>query len=285
MVVTIVVVDDGSSDGTKNVALASGADEVVRHAGRRGLARAFQTGLDHCLASGADWIVNIDADGQYRGEDIPALLMPLVTGQSDIVIGDRQVRTVEHFSARKRAMQRFGSWVVQQAAGIKIADAVSGFRAYTREAALHIFVSAKFSYTVETLIQAGKHGLVIASVPITTNLTTRPSRLHNGSIDFVVRQALILIRTYATYEPLRTFGVASLPFGIVASILLGRLIFIATFSGEIIGHIQSLVTGLVSLMIAVLLFAIGVIGDRILEQRLLIEAVLAHTRQVVLKSK
>ncbi len=275
----MVVIDDGSSDGTGAVSLAAGADSVIRHAKRRGLARAFQTGIDHCLESGAQVLVNIDADGQYDGQDIPNLVSQILSGDADLVIGDRQIGGLQHFTSSKRTLQKLGSWVVQKAAGVQISDAVSGFRAYSADAASRIFATARFSYTVETLIQAGKQGLAVSSIPIRANPTPRPSRLHNGSVDFILRQTLILIRTYITYEPLKTFATSSSIFGVIAFGLLGRVAIIAATEGGIIGHVQSLLVGLVSLMIFVLLLAIGIIADRILEQRLIMEAILSRIRK------
>jgi glycosyltransferase involved in cell wall biosynthesis len=277
--VQVVVVDDGSSDGTADVARQAGADIVVRHTSNKGLARAFQTGMDTCLAQGADILVNIDADGQYPGEDIPALVQPILSGQADIVIGDRQVASLQHFSPGKRFLQKLGSWMVQTASGISIPDAVSGFRAYSRESALRLFVTSEFSYTVQTLIQAGKLGLAVASVPISARETTRPSRLHKGTLHFVGQQAIILLRTYVTYEPLKTFVGLSIPFLLLGTALLLRLILIAAERGGLTGNVQSLIVGVVSIVTGLLLLITGITADRIRENRRLLEESLYRIRR------
>jgi len=278
--VSVIVVDDGSTDHTVEEAIGAGADYIVRHVGNKGLASSFQDGLDACLEHGADIIVNIDADGQYRGEDIPILIEPILHGRADVVIGDRQVGGLEHFSPAKRLLQRLGSWIVRQASGISIPDAVSGFRAYSREAALRIFVTSRFSYTVQTLIQSGKLGLVVASVPITARYTPRPSRLHRGMLHFISQQALILLRTYVAYEPIKMFGALAAPFLLIGTILLIRLLLRFAEQGwQLPGNVQSLVAGSVSLAIGLLLLITGIIADRVCENRRLLEEILYRVRR------
>lgn len=278
--VKVLVIDDGSRDATAQTAAQAGADYVVRHRINKGLARAFQTGMDACLARGADIIVNIDADGQYRGDEIPALIAPILARQADIVIGDRQTQTLMHFSARKRLLQRLGSSVVQIASGTHIPDAVSGFRAYTRDAALRLFVTSTFSYTVQTLIQAGKLGLALSSVPINARETKRPSRLHRGTLHFISQQAMILIRTYVTYEPLKTFSLLAAPFLLVGIALLLRLVVIAANQGgELNGHVQSLMAGSISMVIGLLLIITGIIADRVRENRRMLDELLYRVRK------
>ncbi len=277
--VRVVVVDDGSSDDTGSVARAAGADIVKRHHTNKGLARAFQYGVDTCLAHGADIIVNLDADGQYPGAEIPALIAPILDHRADVVIGDRQTQTLAHFSPLKRLLQKVGSRVVQHAAGVDIPDAVSGFRAYERDAALRLFVSTRFSYTVQSIIQAAKLGLRIHSVPISARRTTRPSRLHKGVLHFVGNQALILLRTYASYEPLRFFGGLALPFLLLGLGLLARATIIASQRGGQFGNVPSLLIGVVSLLIGLLSIATGLIADRIFENRRLIEEMLYRLRK------
>jgi glycosyltransferase involved in cell wall biosynthesis len=279
--VKVLVIDDGSRDATAQVAEQAGADYVVQHRGNKGLARAFQTGVDACLERGADIIVNIDADGQYRGDEIPALIAPILARKADIVIGDRQTQTLMHFSPRKRLLQRFGSSVVQMASGTNMPDAVSGFRAYTRDAALRLFVTSTFSYTVQTLIQAGKLGLALASVPINARETKRPSRLHRGTFHFISQQASILIRTYITYEPLKTFSLSAAPFLLLGLVLLVRLVIItANQDGQLTGHVQSLMTGAISLVIGMLLVITGIIADRIRENRRLLDELMYRVRKM-----
>jgi glycosyltransferase involved in cell wall biosynthesis len=220
--VEVLIIDDGCTDDTVPLALAHGADHVVRHTSRKGLATAYQTGIDTALRLGADIIVNTDGDNQYPGAAIPYLLAPILAGQADLVIGDRQVHTVEHFTYFKKALQAVGSSVVRWASGTNVPDTVSGFRALSREAALRTFVTSDFSYTVENLIQAGKRRLTVAAVPITTNRVERPSRLHQGNWNFVKRQAATIARTYAAYEPLKTFSYISAGFFFLALLALGR---------------------------------------------------------------
>ena len=277
--VTVVVINDGSTDNTVPVALQAGADHIVHHSRNRGLARSFQDGTDACLELGADIIVNIDADGQYPPASIPALIAPILSGKADLVIGDRQVDVLAHFSPLKRALERLGSWTVQVASGIRTPDAVSGFRAYSREAALRLFVTSKFSYTVQTLIQAGKTGLAVASVPIQARETRRPSRLHRGMWHFISQQSLIILRTYATYEPFKTFMLAASPFLLVGAILLARLMVIASQQGgQLTGHVQSLIVGTVAIVLGLLLGVTGIVADRIRDNRQYLEEILYRQR-------
>ena len=280
--VKIVIVNDGSTDNTVDVARAAGADYIAHHTKNKGLARAFQTGLDLCLANGADLIVNMDADGQYRGEDIARLIAPILQGKADVVVGDRQTATLQHFSPIKRQFQQFGSRVVQLAAGLQMPDAVSGFRAYSREAALRLYVSPLFSYTVQTLIQSGKLGLAVTSVPITARATTRPSRLHKGSFHFVRQQAIVLLRTYITYEPIKTFFGLALPFLLIGLALIIRVIIIALGRGGVFGNVPSLIVGAISLLIGLLLGMTGIMADRIRENRRMLEEILYRVRKQAL---
>ena len=213
--VEFLVIDDGSTDGTSDIARELGVHHVVRHPTNLGLARAFQTGVDACLRFGADVIVNTDADNQYPGRYIPDLTAPVVARTADMVIGDRQTDEIEEFSRAKRLLQRLGTATVRRLSGTEVADAPSGFRAYSREAALRINVLTQFSYTLETIIQAGKTGLKIINVPISTNPEFRPSRLQKNMLDFIVKQASTMLRLYAFYEPLKAFSLLSLPFLLV----------------------------------------------------------------------
>ncbi len=278
--VHVVVVNDGSTDNTVQTATEAGADIVVSHHANKGLARAFQTGIDTCLGYGADIIVNIDADGQYEAADIGKLIAPIILQQADMVIGDRQVQGMTHFSPVKRLFQWLGSQIVQLASGIRIPDAVSGFRAYSRETALRMYVTSNFSYTVQTLIQAGKLGLAVRSVPIRARATTRPSRLHRGTLHFMSQQAAILVRTYVTYEPLKTFLTLSAPFLLIGAVLIMRLIILAAEQGgQFVGRLQSLVAGMVSLVIGLLLVITGIIADRVRENRRLLEELMYRVRE------
>ena len=261
--VEVLIIDDGSSDDTVAVALRAGADHVVRHTANKGLATAYQTGIDTALRLGADIIVNTDADNQYPGAEIPRLVAPIVAGEADIVIGDRQVRQIEHFSPLKKALQHVGSSVVRWASETNVPDTVSGFRALSREAALRTFVTTDFSYTVEALIQAGKRRLTIAAVPIRTNYVKRPSRLHRGNWNFIKQQAAIIARTYATYEPLKVFSYIASALFVVGALFLLRAayVFIARNFGLEASNDQALLVGAVLVVMALITFLIGLLAD------------------------
>src|SRR6266550_7686 len=211
-----LVIDDGSTDGTVEVARANGVDHIVRLTNNKGLAAAFQAGIDASLKLGADVIVNTDADKQYEAGDIPRLVQPILEGRADMVVGDRQVKDVQHFSASKKLLQRLGSWVVRRASGTDIPDTTSGFRAYNREAALQLQVVSNYTYTLESLIQAGKMLVAVEHVPIATNPETRDSRLVDSTPAYVRRNALAVFRAYVLYEPLRVFTIVACVFGVAA---------------------------------------------------------------------
>jgi glycosyltransferase involved in cell wall biosynthesis len=282
--VEILVIDDGSRDGTPEIALAHGADHVARHASKKGLPVAYQTGIDTSLRLGADFIVNLDGDGQYPGEEIPALVAPVLRGEADIVVGDRQTSTLGHFTGQKKLLQRFGSSVVRWASETEVPDTVSGFRALNREAALRIFVTTNFSYTIESLIQAGKRRLVVAHVPVSSR-PTRPSRLHRGNWDFVKRQASTIIRTYSTYEPFKTFTYIAMPWIVLGVLLLLRAAYVffgRRFFNVVADNTQALTLGIGFLMLGFLIFLIGLIADRIGGNRRLIEEILYRQRRAEL---
>lgn len=282
--VEILVIDDGSKDGTSEVALAHGADHVVRHLSKKGLPIVFQTGIDTSLRLGADIIVNIDGDGQYQGNEIPLLVAPVLRREADIVVGDRQTSTLGHFTGRKKLLQRFGSSVVRWASDTEVPDTVSGFRAINREAAMRIFVTTDFSYTIESLIQAGKRRLTVAHVPVSSN-PTRPSRLHRGNWDFVKRQASTIIRTYATYEPFKTFTYIATPWIVLGFLLLLRAAYVffgRRLFGVVADNTQALTLGIGFLMLGFLIFLIGLIADRIGGNRRLLEEILYRQRRAEL---
>ncbi|GAB4112494.1 MAG: glycosyltransferase family 2 protein [Roseiflexaceae bacterium] len=280
--VEVLIIDDGCTDDTVAVALAHGADHVVRHTSRKGLATAYQTGIDTALRLGADIIVNTDGDNQYPGQEIPNLIAPILEGRADLVIGDRQVQNVEHFSPFKKAMQALGSGVVRWASGTDVPDTVSGFRALSREAALRTFVTTDFSYTVENIIQAGKRRLSITAVPITTNRVDRPSRLHQGNWNFMKRQAATIARTYATYEPLKTFSYLAIPFFVASVLFLGRAFYIFVMR-QLVNNFpetneQSLAVGGTALVVGFMIFMFGIVADRIGGVRRLEDEILYRIR-------
>jgi glycosyltransferase involved in cell wall biosynthesis len=281
-VVEWLVIDDGSTDRTIEVARANGVDHIVRLTTRKGLANGFQAGVDACLKLGADVIVNTDADNQYDGRDIPKLVAPIVAGNADMVVGDRQIRTIEHFSPAKKLLQRLGSWVVRQASETDVPDTTSGFRAYNREAALSLQVVSKFTYTLETIIQAGKMTVAVTHVPIRTNDKLRESRLFPSMGSYVRRNGISIFRIYALYEPLKVFMTAAGLVGLVAAIVWGRF-FVFWVTGDGAGHVQSLILGAVLFNAAMLLVALGVIGDLISGQRITLQRVFERVRRIELE--
>jgi glycosyltransferase involved in cell wall biosynthesis len=281
--VELLVIDDGSTDRTVEVARQCGVEHVVRLTNNKGLAAGFQAGLDACLKLGADVVVNTDADNQYRGADVAKLVAPIVAGEADMVVGDRQVSDIEHFSGAKKRLQHLGSWVVRRVSGTTISDATSGFRAYNREAALQLLVVDNFTYTLESLIQAGKELVAVDEVPVATNPKTRESRLFASTGSYVRRNAPAILRIYARYEPLRAFVTASLVVLVLAFAAWMPFLIDWIFNGDSTGHIQSLILGAVLFIAAVQLFALGVIGDLLAGQRVMTQRVFERVRRVELQ--
>ena len=279
-----LVIDDGSTDRTVEAARDGGVDHVVRLTNNKGLAAAFQAGLDAALKLGADAIVNTDADNQYRAADIPRLLEPIVAGRADMVVGDRQVRTIEHFSPTKKLLQRLGSWVVRRASGTQVPDTTSGFRAYNREAALQLMVVNNYTYTLESLIQAGKGLVAIEHVPISTNETLRESRLIGSTSNYVRRSGLAIFRAYVRHEPLRVFLVLAAGFSIAALAAWSPFLLDFILNGDRSGHIQSLILGAVLALAAVQMFALGIIGDALAAQRVIAQRVYERVRRLELEA-
>jgi len=276
-VVELLVIDDGSSDGTAQVARQWGVHHIVTHRRNRGLAAAFRSGVNRALAEGADIIVNTDGDGQYEGADITALVQPILKGQADIVVGDRGVAQNAHFSPLKRAMQRVGSAVVQSLAGTDVTDAVSGFRAISREAAQRINITTEFSYTTDMLIQAGRKRMAILTVPVRTHAAVRPSRLFKSVPRFITQTGITMARAFTAHKPLRAFvGTGSL-IAMIGLVPICRFLwFWSKGNGD--GHIQSLVLGGSLLVLGVLVAILGMVADLVAANRKLIEENLTRTR-------
>jgi glycosyltransferase involved in cell wall biosynthesis len=277
-----LVIDDGSTDRTIEVAREHGVDHIVRLTNNKGLASGFQAGLDACLKLGADVIVNTDADNQYDGRDVPKLVAPILAGNADMVVGDRQVMTIDHFSPAKKSLQRLGSWVVRQASQTTVPDTTSGFRAYNREAALGLQVVSKFTYTLETIIQAGKMTVAIDHVPIRTNPKLRESRLFPSMWTYIRRNGVSIFRIYALYEPLRVFMTAAFIVALIALAVWARF-FYFWIDGDGGGHVQSLILGAVLFNAAMVLAALGVLGDLISGQRITLQRIFERVRRVELE--
>jgi glycosyltransferase involved in cell wall biosynthesis len=280
--VELLIIDDGSTDRTVEVARECGVDHVVRLTNNKGLAAGFQAGLDACLKLGADVVVNTDADNQYRGADVAKLVAPIVAGEADMVVGDRRVSQIDHFSGSKKGLQKLGSWVVRRLSGTEISDATSGFRAYNREAALQLLVVDNFTYTLESLMQAGKMLVAVDEVEVGTNPKTRESRLFASTGAYVRRNAPAILRIYARYEPLRAFATAGLVVLLFAIAAWMPFLLDWLLNGDSDGHVQSLILGAVLFIAAMQLFALGVIGDLLAGQRVMTQRVFERVRRVEL---
>ncbi|HEY53871.1 MAG TPA: glycosyltransferase family 2 protein [Caldilineae bacterium] len=277
--VELLIIDDGSNDRTVEIARALGVEHIVRFTQNRGLAAAFAAGLDACLKLGADIIVNTDGDNQYAGADIPKLIAPILAGEADIVIGDRETDTIAHFSPAKKRLQKLGSWVVRQASGTTIPDTTSGFRAYSRDAALRINITTDYSYTLETIIQAGKQHLAVGHVPVGTNPKLRESRLIGSIWSYLRRSATTIVRVYTMYEPLRVFvsaGILLLLGGLALSL---RYLYFVTI-GEGKGHVQSVIIAAVLFIAGFQVIVIGLMADLIAINRRLSEDILLRVKRL-----
>jgi glycosyltransferase involved in cell wall biosynthesis len=281
-----LIIDDGSTDDTVAIARQLGVNHIVRHSTHQGLARAFDTGLETALQLGADVIVNTDGDNQYPAYFIPYLVTPIVRHEADIVIGDRQVDRIEHFSPLKKKLQKFGSWIVRNVSGTDVPDTVSGFRAYSREAALRLNILTDFTYTLETIIQAGKMGLTISSVPIETNKPTRPSRLQRSAWHFIKAQSGTILRLYAFYEPLRTFSYIAAPFLLAGSGLIFRFLLYYWMGESGVGrYIQSLTIGVGLFLTGVFIALFGIQADISNKHRRLTQEVLYRLKKLELERR
>lgn len=274
-----LIINDGSHDNTVEVAKRWGVHHVVNFKQNKGLAKGFVAGLDGCLRCGADIIVNTDADNQYRGDDIAALIQPILDGEADMVIGERPIDDTEHFSYVKKKLQHFGSWVVRKASHTDIPDAPSGFRAFSREAAMRMNVVNDYTYTLETIVQAGREKIAITSVPIHTNAELRPSRLFKSIWSYVKKSILTILRAFMMYKPLMCFTLLSIPSTVVGvGIGIRFLYFLANGTGN--GHIQSLILACTLIIIGFLTFMIGLVADVIAANRKILQDVQYHVKRI-----
>ncbi len=276
--VEILVIDDGSTDRTIQVAREIGVDHIVLNKRNMGLARTFRRGLDACLRLGADLIVNTDGDNQYAGQDIPKLIQPILEGRADLVIGDRQTSRISHFSPTKKFLQWLGSSVVRRLSGVQVPDTVSGFRAISREAAIKLNIISTYSYTIEMLIQAGKKQMAVAHIPVGTNPQTRESRLFASIPKFIEQQLTSMIRMYAMYQPLRVFFYIGTALSFTGTIPILRFLYFF-WAGKGGGHIQSLILGGVFLSMGFIAYLVGLVADLISHNRQLIEMTLERVRR------
>ena len=281
-VVEVLVIDDGSRDRTAEVAKAQGVAHVIRFRQRKGLAAAFIAGIDASLRRGADYIVNTDADNQYAGRDIARLLEPLLRGDADIVVGDRNIRDLAHMSWPRKLLQRLGSWTVRQVSATNVPDTTSGFRAYTREAALRMTIVSDFSYTLESLIQAGKQRMAVTHVPISTNPRTRPSRLFDSVLSYIKRSAATIVRIYTMYEPLKVFTYIGTTIFVAGFIISMRFLYYFLFTFESEGKVQSLILSAVLMIVGFQVVLIGLVADVISGMRKLLEDLLYRVRRMEL---
>ena len=274
-----LIINDGSRDNTVEVARNWGVNHIVNFKQNQGLAKGFIAGLDGCLRCGADIIVNTDADDQYRGDDIEKIVRPILNGEADIVIGARPIDDTEHFSYIKKKLQHFGSWTVRRASNTTIPDAPSGFRAFSREAAMKLNVVNDYTYTLETIVQAGREKIPMMSVPVRTNAELRPSRLFKSIWGYVKKSMLTILRAYVMYKPLKAFSLISVPFIIVGTGIGIRFLYFMA-RGTSGGHVQSLILGCMLIIIGFLTFVVGILADTIASNRRILQDVQYHVKRI-----
>jgi glycosyltransferase involved in cell wall biosynthesis len=282
--IEILVIDDGSKDKTVEVAKKLGAHHVLQFTNNKGLAKAFISGINQSLKLGADIIVNTDADNQYFGGDIVKLIQPILKKDADIVVGDRQVETIPHFSPLKIFLQKFGSWVVRQLSSTEIPDATSGFRAYSRDAALQLNVVSDFTYTIETIISAGKKNLAIEHVPVKTNIKLRESRLFPSIRIYLQRSLVTMLKVYSMYCPLRLFTIAGGSTFLLGFVIGCRYLFFF-FMGQTEGHIQSLILSAILLIVGFQIIMMGIAAELISVNRQLLEDIQVRIKNSDFSSK
>lgn len=278
-VIEFLVIDDGSSDNTAEIAKQLGVHHIVRHIKNKGLAAAFKTGLEACLRLQADIIVNTDADNQYQGADIPKLIEPILAGRAELVIGDRGVGSLPTFSYLKRRLQKFGSWVIGKASGLHTPDATSGFRALSRNAAMQTIVLSGYSYTLESLIQAGAYGIAVEFVPVGVNPQSRPSRLMKSTWQYINTSSVAIVRAYTLYQPLRVYTILSallIFLGVIPGV---RFLYFLSI-GQTTGHVQSLILSAIFLITGFQALLVGVVSDLVGSNRKLLEEILARVRRL-----
>lgn len=278
-VIETLVIDDGSSDLTQAVAKEQGVNHIIVNKSNMGLGKTFRRGIDACLLLGADIIVNTDGDNQYNSEDIAALVKPIVDGRADVVIGDRDTQNVEHFSTFKKFLQKFGSFVVRKVSKVDVPDAVSGFRAFSKEAAQQLNIISVFSYTIEMLIQIGHSRISYTSVPIRTNPKTRESRLFRSIPEFITKSVIIIVRTYIMHKPLKVFFGMGVLCAFIGLLPIVRFLYFFLIN-DYGGHVQSLILGSVMLLIGFMIVLIGLVADLISYNRQLIEQCLTKLRKL-----
>ncbi|MBO6242111.1 MAG: glycosyltransferase family 2 protein [Butyrivibrio sp.] len=274
-----LIINDGSKDNTVEVAKRWGVHHVVNFKQNQGLAKGFIAGLDGCLRCGADIIVNTDADDQYKGEDIEKLVRPILDGEADVVIGARPIDQTEHFSYIKKKLQHLGSWTVRKASNTGIPDAPSGFRAYSREAAMRMNVVNDYTYTLETIVQAGREKIPMISVPIRTNGELRPSRLFKSIWGYVKKSMLTILRAYVMYKPLKAFSLLCVPF-VTIGLAIGIRFLYYMAHGTSSGHVQSLILGCTLIIIGFLIFVLGILADTIAANRRILQDVQLHVKRI-----